>query len=259
MNDNVVGRGVNRGVKKIMFLLLIILSLSLFSSLINAINSTYYADLSIDVHEDGYVSFLGDTNYDYFNNLQTSKFTSKNKEVWTLNIDTQNDSFTNYYFELTLPDRAIINYVKAANINIDTSESRIRITGFDQDKPIKILVQYKIGPKKLVNTNTVVFFFLILLLVFGVFLFRAKIIQKYSVSKNGSENVIVDKIDFVNDRQKKIYYYVKKQGRVTQKELEKNLDMPKSSLSRNIDSLCRRGLISKKRLGMSNVLEIKRV
>lgn len=247
-------------IKRGLIAVLVLLSLLLILPIGFAQHSPYYADLTIDVKENGYVQFMGDTNYDDYNNLQTSVFTSKEGEVWTLNLNSEQDNFSNYYFELKLPERAIINYMKAPNINIDTSESRVRITGFDEDAPVKILIQYRIGAKNFVATTSIASVLALLLLVFGFVLFRAKFKPEFSEDKSKSDQFrVVEDIDFTNDRQKIIYEYVLKKKRVSQKELEKNLDMPKSSLSRNIDSLYRKGLIEKKRLGMSNILKLKKI
>lgn len=61
--------------------------------------------------------------------------------------------------------------------------------------------------------------------------------------------------ELLPDRQRKIVELLEKYNRpVTQKLLEKEMGIPKSSLSRNIDSLAIRGIIKKENKGMTNVL-----
>jgi uncharacterized membrane protein len=49
----------------------------------------------------------------------------------------------------------------------------------------------------------------------------------------------------------------KNKGSITQAKLEKSLEIPKSSLSRNIESLVRKNILVKESKGMTNLIMIK--
>jgi len=63
----------------------------------------------------------------------------------------------------------------------------------------------------------------------------------------------------LTERQLSIVRFMEKAGKpVSQHDLEKGLGLPKSSLSRNVRTLERMGIIRKTSRGMSNVLEFVR-
>ncbi|MBN1377291.1 winged helix-turn-helix transcriptional regulator [Candidatus Woesearchaeota archaeon] len=65
-------------------------------------------------------------------------------------------------------------------------------------------------------------------------------------------------IEALSKRQKQIYMIVRKHKRITQSNLQDKLNLPKSSLSRNIDSMVRKGIIEKKKRGMTNLIMLKK-
>lgn len=75
--------------------------------------------------------------------------------------------------------------------------------------------------------------------------------QKEKTAHNGIKR------ELFTERQLAILDYLASHGVVTQAELEKKLKLPKSSLSRNVDTLARKGVIFKEQRGMSNVVGLK--
>ncbi len=65
-------------------------------------------------------------------------------------------------------------------------------------------------------------------------------------------------IEALSKRQKQIYLIVRKHKKITQSNLQDKLNLPKSSLSRNIDSMARKGIIEKKKTGMTNLIMLKK-
>lgn len=64
-----------------------LLAIIFFTPLIYSIGNSisYYADVEIDINQDGSVTVDGTTNYDFLKNITNShEFTSKKGKVWTL-------------------------------------------------------------------------------------------------------------------------------------------------------------------------------
>ena len=79
--------------------------------------------------------------------------------------------------------------------------------------------------------------------------------HRYKKNKPKKLNKI--EIDELNSRQKKIIEIIKKEKSVTQNYLSKTLDIPKGSLSRNIESLIKKDMIIKKKFGNTFKISIK--
>jgi uncharacterized membrane protein len=58
-------------------------------------------------------------------------------------------------------------------------------------------------------------------------------------------------------RQLQIINYLQKHGPANQIKIEKELNIPKASLSRNIETLVKKGIIFKESKGMSNIIGLK--
>ena len=63
----------------------------------------------------------------------------------------------------------------------------------------------------------------------------------------------------LSDRQKKIMELLLQKNRpLSQSMIQKELDLPKAAVSRNITSLELKGLIEKEKIGMSNLIRLKK-
>lgn len=258
--------------KKIIFILFLLSFLLNFSFAQN-----YYADIKINVDNSGLVLINGNTNYEDFLNISTNKFTSKQADNWILNITT-NEIFDYYIFELEMPENTVISYIKTTqNVRFDTSNNKFLIIGTGNNKNFELIIQYQL--KKDVNYQRGSSFFIfsvffliltfILALSFLIYLRRLNKInsnlnqipndfkeEKLKVIENNEK--ILEKYSFLPQRQKDIIKILQTRDSISQKELEKILKIPKSSISRNINSLEARKLIEKKQSGNTNFLFLKK-
>ena len=241
--------------KAVLWVLTVIMLLNFVSA------ENYYADITFDVSDNGNVIIGGTTNSPLFKARATEEFTSKNGKYWLLNI-TDNHIYSDYVFTINLPDGAIINYAKGDSVRIGIDKNHPFIKGTGKNEKFTILTQYSIEQQQ--QDNTLLYsiggFAVLALIAGGLFLMtrkKPKVQRPPTHETLGTEtsDAWYDK-ETLMDRQKDIVEYMEKKGRVTQKELEDELKIPKSSLSRNIDSLVKRGIIIKEEMGMTNVLKI---
>lgn len=209
-----------------------------------AIAEDYYADVEIEVDDSGLVTIEGKTNHDKLNVQGSPEYTSKKAAYWVLNITTE-EIFSDYIYELRLPKNAQVNYIKTAKLSrIDHSGKYINIIGTGEDKPFTLIVQYKIGQDTTHTIlKTIAFAIVILISIVGFYIFMKE-------EKNYDPNTL-------SKRQLQILKIIEKSKKpVTQSFLEKKTKLPKSSLSRNIESLVRREIVLKEKAGMSNFLKM---
>ncbi|MFP4423937.1 MAG: helix-turn-helix transcriptional regulator [Candidatus Woesearchaeota archaeon] len=204
--------------------------------------SAYYADVEIVVEENGLVSIKGNTNHPVLDQDRSPDFTSKKGKYWLLNITTD-DTFSSMIYKLSLPDNSEVNYLRAPALSRISDNNGIIIIGAGENKTFNLLVQYRIerpGADNFLDW-TIMAIIAGILVIAGVIIF---------IKKRSKEDYALTK------RQEKIVRALRTHKRLTQKELEKMLNIPKSSLSRNIESLQRREIIHKEQTGMSNVLTL---
>lgn len=254
----------------------------LFLFLLNNIFAqTYYADIDIYVENDGKVTIKGLTNYEpYQNILNSQQFTSKNGEYWILDLNS-NETFDSYLFNLYLPNGAVLNYIKTTkNIKFDEKDGKKLIIGKDINKQFRLLAQYKIlddtktGQTSLFSNQVLLFviigmfFLLMVLLIIIYFNLRIKHIISNKNNNNNSNNtisndineeIIKEKYDYsiLPQRQKDIINILKEKSKITQKELENLMQIPKSSVSRNLRTLEIKGIIEKEQIGQTNYISLK--
>jgi len=218
----------------------IITALMLSSSL-----SLYYADVSIDIDKSGLVSVSGLTNHPDLNVKNTNAYTSKQGSTWTFNL-TINENFSNYVYSVSLPGNAAVTYIKApAGFRIEQGVSGIAVKGTGQNQFFQIVIQYQLIED--------VYGSYIILTVCGVIAFS---LLFYFLKTRVKKSKKLDIKDYP-ERQRKILEIVSKKERTTLTELLKEMKIPKSSLSRNIDSLVRQGAITSERKGMSKIIKLK--
>ena len=265
-----------------------------------AFGQNYYADIQIYVENDGSTTILGNTDFPLFNNsTNVQTFTSKDGNLWTLNISTT-EVFDNFVFELNLPENANINYIKTTpNFRIETENNRIKIIGIGENKPFTLLVQYKVNPvskffsEKNILFGLIVFFIISLLIIIFV---GFRIVKKLKLNlrdeieklkkratnvtnaklhinnkENNKESKPVQKVQPLNikekekpsidltlfsPRQQDIIKILQGKDKITQKELESIMKIPKSSISRNIQTLVIKGIIKKENVGLTNYISL---
>ncbi len=227
---------------------------TLMSSLVIA--QSHYADVEIFVSEAGLVTIQGDTNIENLIVYQSPELTSKKGAYWLLNVTTDT-SVASAYYKINLPKGSSITYMKIPTFSrIETTSSGLTIIGIAEEKVFDIIVQYEI--KKEGSSSSPPGWFialtgLVLVALFAAIRFRLKKIKnKRSKSKAYNPKTLTE-------RQLQIVKILEKNnGSTTQAALEKETGLPKSSLSRNVDSLVRREIVTKEQSGMSNVVSLKK-
>ena len=204
----------------------------------------YYADVDITVEDNGLVSVSGITNHPGLKVTDASEYTSKSGQYWILNI-TISDVFSDFVYSLRLPEGSVVNYLKSeSSIGIRHDWQGMVIEGEGRNEPFVIIVQYSISPLE------AEFPYLVLLLPVA-----AVVVAVYWNARARKPARKRYRPELLTERQLSVVRLLEREGRpVTQKVMERELGIPKASLSRNIDSLVRKGVISRERKGMSNVI-----
>jgi uncharacterized membrane protein len=226
----------------------------------------YYADININVDSSGFVTIGGITNHPDLIVENTPIYTLKKQSYWLLNI-TKDEVFSNYIYVLTLPKGSSINYVTSSDsFRIEESLGNLVVRGYGENKSFSLVVQYEI--KKISEEDTVSFdknillileiviVALIILLVFSIFQNKRK---KMVISDEKLDNKAEYNFRGLSDRQKQIMQFLIDQKRpVTQAEIQKELNIPKAAVSRNVHTLEIKNLVEIEKIGMSNLIRLKK-
>lgn len=209
----------------------------------------YYADLKVDIDAQDYVTIKGNTNHPSILTESTDKLISKTQGKRLLEIKTQ-EQFSQYIIELNFPSSTAINYVKSEGLfRIESSIGKLTLVTFAENKPIDIKIQYQIG-----KSNNYLYWLLLLPLgaIAAFYLLKRK---KKLPEKKEEKQVSMKGLTY---RQKQIAeLLISKNKPLTQTEIEEELKIPKSSISRNIHTLELKGIIEKEKTGMSNKIALK--
>ena len=224
----------------------------------------YYADINIGVDDSGFVTIDGITNYPELLIDNTELYTSKNQSYWLLNV-TKEENFSDFVYSLTLPSGSSINYIKSSgSIRIEEDYGKLIVKGFGQDESFSIVVQYQV--EKATGNIDVAYIAILLIIIIVVlsvvFLVVNKAVKKRAEGKKDSE-IEEEKTGYdfsgLSDRQKEIMkLLIEKKRPLTQTAIQKELNIPKAAVSRNIGSLELKGLVEKENIGMSNLIRLKK-
>jgi uncharacterized membrane protein len=245
----------------ILFLLLGFLSLLLMPSP-QALE--YYADISITVDASGYVSIGGQTDYPNLTIQNTEMYTSKQQSHWLLNI-TKQAVFSEFVYDLTLPKGSSISYIKSSgSIRIEENLGYLIVRGYGENESLSILIQYQIEKQEnSVLQENIVYLVLLpaILIVTILLLYLVRKERNLKKTAPPTPQRIEPLPDFkgLNHRQKQIMQVLLARNTpLTQTDIQKELQIPKASVSRNIRGLERKGLIEKEQIGMSNLIRLKK-
>ncbi len=251
----------NKNLRKAFFILLAILLLTPYMPSVCA--DDYYADITIDVDDSGFVTINGITNHPDLLAEDTALYTSKKQSYWLLNI-TKDEVFSDFIYILTLPEGSSINYVKSSgSIRIEEELGNLLVKGFGENKSFSVAVQYQV--EKSLDDNSMEldlsFILLIFILIFVIIL-AFMLFKRLKVVKKPEKTIdSVEEYDLkgLNERQKKIINLLLERKRpLTQTDIQKELKIPKAAVSRNIRGLELKGLIEKENIGMSNLIRLKK-
>ncbi len=206
----------------------------------------YFGDLTIDINQKGEVTITGETDCEELSNLNNVlKFTSIRNNKILVNISSK-CFFESISYELMLPKNALVNYFKSSTRYVITSEKeRLIIKSSDSSETLEILVQFSTTNEN--QQNYILFFFITTTIISIIIIIWLVIKQKKSLTIINEE---------LNERQKQIINILLKEKSISQAELTKRLNLPKSSVSRNVNSLLRKGIIIKEKKTKTNILKL---
>jgi len=252
----------NKNLRKTFLILLAILLLTPY--VLSVCADDYYADITIDVDDSGFVTIDGITNYPDLLAEDTELYTSKKQSYWLLNI-TKDEVFSDFIYILTLPEGSSISYIKSSgSIRIEEEFGSLLVKGFGENKSFSVAVQYQIEkPSDNDNLMELAPSFILLTFIFIFVIILAFMFFKRLKDSKKPEKTIdsVEEYDLkgLNERQKKIINLLLERKRpLTQTDIQKELKIPKAAVSRNIRGLELKGLIEKENIGMSNLIRLKK-
>ena len=259
--------------KVVLFLIFLLLSVTTVFS--QGEGEEYFADISVRITESGLVSISGSTNHPTLLVEKSEQLTSKQKGSWILNISTS-EVFSDFVYELNLPKGAEINYIDSSGpfrIKADTSD--IVVVGTGKNKPLKIIVQYRLSSAEEEKSVGFIWFLVVFAFLFLIILVSYGLLRKRKRGIKNKEWCPAEnspKIDLPKDRVAFDYnpaFFSERQNQIlkllleadkplTQKELEEKTGLPKASLSRNIKGLLRKGIVIKEKRGLTNVVMVNK-
>ena len=243
-------------------IILFVFFISIFSyPLVCAEN--YYANIEISVDDSGVVDIEGISNHPDLLVKNSQLYTYKKQSYWLLNI-TKNEIFSDYIYVLTLPEGSKINHIKTSGfIGIEEESGKLIISGAGQNESLSVVVQYQVISNEQSSVDFIILSMLIISIIILtglLFYFVFKNKQKESVGSNiKNDNEVEYSFKGLSERQKEIVQLLIDFKRpLTQVEIQKELDMPKAAVSRNVHSLEIKGLIEIEKIGMSNLIRLKK-
>jgi uncharacterized membrane protein len=223
----------------------------------------YYADLSILVDPSGFVSIGGLSNYPNLTIQNTEQYTSKQQSHWLLNI-TKQEIFSEFVFDLFLPKGTSISYIKSSgSIRIEENQGNLIVRGFGENESLSIVIQYQMEKQDSYLFQDILVYLILLSAIIIVSIFILFLFLKEKKTKEIQPSVEVKEplgdLKGLNHRQKQIMQILHQRDTpLTQTDIQKELQIPKASVSRNIRGLERTGLIEKEQIGMSNLIRLKK-
>jgi uncharacterized membrane protein len=252
--------GITSHYRYILFVSILICAI-LIQSVYPVQSQRYYADISITVDSSGFVSIQGLTNYPNLSTFETQEYTSKQQSYWLLNI-TKKELFSEYVFDLRLPEDSSINYIKSSgSIRIEENQGNLLVKGFGENESLSIIIQYQIKKQNDSFLQEQFIYLILIPLIILISLISIFLIYKEKKNKTAPQNTDFPyaNITGLNHRQKQIVYLLhKKKMPLTQTDIQKELQIPKASVSRNLLGLERKGLIEKEQIGISNLIRLKK-
>jgi hypothetical protein len=195
-----------------------------------SVSGAFYADTTFYVDGDGTVSVQGSSNHPrlttgVYENLTSS---ADGVEVFAVSI---NESFSDYLFTVDLPGGAeIISVESEASTRINTEGSGLQVRGVAENKPFGVRVEYTVDEQ-----DTTTWWPVLVVAVLAGFA------ATYWYLRDSWESP-----RDVNDRQRRILVFLHgRGGEATQSVIADELDLPKSSTSRNLATLERKGYVDR--------------
>jgi uncharacterized membrane protein len=247
---------------KCVFVLLLVMLIAIIPATASS-QETYYADVGMQVAENGNVMVSGTANHPGLSAGAHDEYTSKKGSYWLLNV-TLDGEFSDYVYTLRMPPGSTVNYIKSSGrVSIGQEGESVVIEGTGKDTEFSVAVQYAISPP---GTQAAWWIFplpvavtLLIILVWAAARKKRKA-KGDDMKAAGSEHAYkTDKARYnpsmLAERQLAIVRALEAAGKpMTQRQIEQALSLPKSSVSRNISSLVRAGILARHSRGMSNAV-----
>lgn len=228
----------------------------------------YYADLNIDINNNGIVSIEGITNDPSLYPGIYQDFTSKKGSYWLFNLSSEKE-FSDYIISVRLPRRAEFNYFKSDGRSRVSYDDGIKIVSLGSGE-INFVVQYKISNNR--KSVALIIYLIAVLVIVGIafaVLFYKKQNRnikdrlnmkgrsaKETIKEGPGDKIILIKKTLSENQEKIVDLLLQNREGLTQKQIQHRLGIPKATLSRNIDLLLKKDIIVKQSRGLTNMIRI---
>jgi len=248
------------------FCILLIFFLFLFLIYLPSVYSNeYYADINISIDESGFVTIQGTTNHPDLIVENTELYTSKKQSLWEFNI-TKKEVFSDFIYSLKLPrGSSLYSITSSSRFQIQADEDNLIIIGYGHNESFSLIVQYKINKisddTSSLDINVLFIFVFLIIVVFIYLVYTIFQEKRRKIAKSDKKTEKDSDYDFrgLSSRQKKITKLLINSNRpLTQADIQKELDIPKAAVSRNIHALEIKGIIEIEKIGMSNLIRLKK-
>ena len=225
---------------------------------------SYYIDEKITISENGDAYIKGTTNVDLLADVhpvnenidgRTSELTSKKAKYWLFSYDSKSNLSASY-IQVSLPKGAVINYIKSSlSINLATNNDIITATFFGENKQAGITIQYSLSKTSSFLLGLIPGLIAVIVVVLAVSLIF--LLPKKKIKQKIDENKLSAIKPTLNETQIKIIdALLEKKGEASQTAIMYMTNIPKSSLSRNVEILSQKELIQKFYNGTSNYIKL---
>jgi uncharacterized membrane protein len=183
---------------------------------------------------------ISETGRVIINEVSTQEFTSKTGSDWLFTYE--NETLTQE-LKIHLPSKTTLKSVSTTHDYSITYENTLVIIIHPNGHSLTLNIQYYFE-----ETNNNNYLFLIIIPII--------LLLTYLILKNKKTNNKF--LSALNKRERQVFLTIKKEnGNVKQSNLRKITGLPKSTLSRTLNSLEKKGLIKKQGHGMTNRVIIK--
>lgn len=256
------------------FLLVLILFITIMLSSLSLAEENYI-DEEIEILENGDAVVNGVTNVELFSDLKidgdkidgvTSELTSKVGKQWLVDYGSE-IVFSNSIIKILFPSNVKVEDIETnSKINIENFNGKTRLTFIGEDNVLDIKIKYSFIEVQY-DSNWVYWIILVVIVVLVAILFNKKKKnlktkqEKVTKKEHEEKQINKQKLDGIkmtlNETQLKIVdALLDQKGECKQTKLRHLTGIPKASLSRNLELMSQKNIISKFYNGVSNYIKI---
>lgn len=248
---------------------LVFLALILFCT--SAFAADYYINEEITVFRGGESYVEGSTNLDILGDLKhinekidgyTEELTSKKGRFWLFSYQSL-DTLSDLKIKLILPENIEIDHISSSSkesLSIEDNHPVLDFVGQDVPLDIKVKYSFKYAKENKGFDFGKILIPLIIIIIVILFIFTRKKLKKKPVEKKDKvideEKLKTIKLTLNENQLKILEALINKGGEASQTQLKYLTDVPKSSLSRNLELMSQKHVISKYYSGTSNYIKI---